>query len=38
MILFVVGLLWLVFEMFQARAVSGRRVVDEPVAYRQRRL
>jgi hypothetical protein len=37
MILFVVGLLWLVIEMFQARAVTGRRVVDEPVGYRERR-
>ena len=38
MILFIVGLAWLVIEMFQARAVGGRHVVDEPVGYRERRL
>jgi len=39
MILFIVGLAWLVIEMFQARsAVGDRRVVDEPVAYRERRF
>ncbi|HEV7805054.1 MAG TPA: DUF6458 family protein [Solirubrobacteraceae bacterium] len=38
MILFVVGVLWLVIEIFQARAVGGRRVVEEPVTYRERRL
>ena len=38
MILFIVGLAWLVIEMFQARTVAGpRRVVEEPV-YRDRRL
>lgn len=37
MILFIVGLVWLVIEMFQARVVGGRRVIDEPVA-RERRL
>jgi membrane-bound ClpP family serine protease len=39
MILFIVGLAWLVIEMFQARTVAGprRTVVDEPV-YRDRRL
>jgi hypothetical protein len=39
-ILFVVGAVWLVVEMLQARAVTGRRdvVVDEPVAYRDRRI
>ena len=37
-ILFVVGAVWLVVEMIQARAVTGRRgdvVVEEP-AYRER--
>jgi tetrahydromethanopterin S-methyltransferase subunit E len=38
MILFLAGLVWLVIELFQARAVGGRRVVDEPVAYRERRM
>jgi hypothetical protein len=38
MILFIVGLVWLVIEMFQARALGGRRVVDDPVTYRERRL
>ncbi len=39
MILFVVGLAWLVIEMLQARTVAGprRAVVDEPVS-RDRRL
>jgi len=37
-ILFVVGVVWLVFEMIQARAVTSRHVVDEPVVYRDRRL
>jgi hypothetical protein len=38
MILFIVGALWLVIEMFQARSVATTRVVDEPLAYRDRRL
>jgi tetrahydromethanopterin S-methyltransferase subunit E len=38
MILFIAGLVWLAIELFQARAVGGRRVVDEPVAYRERRM
>ncbi|MDX6683251.1 MAG: hypothetical protein QOG94_3290 [Solirubrobacteraceae bacterium] len=38
MILFAVGVAWLVIEMFQARAVGGRRVVEEPVTYRERRM
>ncbi|MDX6678477.1 MAG: hypothetical protein QOE31_2529 [Solirubrobacteraceae bacterium] len=37
MILFIVGLAWLVIEMLQARTMAGPRVVDEPV-YRDRRL
>jgi hypothetical protein len=37
MILFIVGLAWLVIEMFQARAAAPARVVEEPV-YRERRL
>jgi|GEM_PF-2192710 len=37
-ILFVAGVVWLVFEIIQARAVTSRRVVDEPVAYRDRRF
>ncbi len=36
MILFIVGALWLVVEMLQART-TGRRVVEEPVVYRDRR-
>ena len=38
-ILFVVGAVWLVVEMLQARALTGRRdvVVDEPPVYRERR-
>jgi membrane-bound ClpP family serine protease len=36
MILFIVGLAWLVIEMFQARTVAGPPVVEEPV-YRERR-
>ncbi len=36
MILFIVGAVWLVVEMLQARTV-GRRVVEEPVVYRDRR-
>jgi len=37
MILFAVGVVWLVAEMIQARSVTRRRVVDEPVVYRERR-
>ncbi len=39
MILFVAGAIWLVVEMVQARTVGTReRVVEEPVAYRDRRI
>lgn len=43
MILFIVGLVWLVVELFQAHSVGrGRapreRVVEEPVTYRDPRL
>lgn len=39
MILFVVGIVWLVIEMLQARTVAGRgRVIEEPVTYRERRF
>jgi type IV secretory pathway VirB3-like protein len=39
MILFVVGVIWLVIEMIQARSVAaGPRVVEEPVTYRERRF
>ena len=39
MILFVVGVIWLVIEMIQARTVGvDRRVVEEPVTYRERRF
>jgi hypothetical protein len=34
-ILFVLGLVWLVFEMLQARAWPRRRAYAEPVAYEQ---
>lgn len=39
-ILFVVGAIWLVVEMIQSRTLTTRRtaVVDEPVAYRERRM
>ena len=40
-ILFVVGAIWLVVEMFQARAVAPRDravVAEEPVVYRERRF
>ncbi len=39
-ILFLVGAVWLVVEMIGARSYGARRdvVVDEPVAYRERRL
>lgn len=43
MILFVVGVIWLVVEMLQARSlgrggVARDHVVEEPVAYRDRRI
>jgi hypothetical protein len=39
MILFILGVVWLVVEMLQARTVGRDRVVvDEPVAYRDRRI
>ena len=38
MILFIVGVVWLVIEMIQARSVATTRVVDEPALYRERRL
>lgn len=38
-ILFIVGAAWLVIEMIQARSMTrGDVVVDEPVAYRDRRI
>lgn len=37
LILFLVGVVWLVFEMIQARTVARHGVVEEPV-YRDRRL
>ncbi len=37
-ILFIVGAIWLVVEMMQARSLTRHRVVDEPVVYRDRRL
>jgi len=38
-ILFLAGAVWLVVEMVQGRALTRRRVVDEPepVVYRERR-
>ncbi len=43
MILFVVGAIWLVVELIQARTLgrgpaAHERVVEEPVAYRDRRI
>lgn len=38
MILFVVGAVWLAFELIQSRSVGRRGVVEEPVAYRDRRI
>lgn len=39
MILFIVAAIWLVIEMMQARSMTrGDVVVDEPVAYRDRRI
>ncbi len=36
-ILFLVGAVWLVVELLQARTVGRRTVVEEPVLYRDRR-
>ncbi|MDX6691241.1 MAG: hypothetical protein QOG15_2698 [Solirubrobacteraceae bacterium] len=38
LILVLVGALWLVIEMFQARTLTRTRVAEEPVVYRDRRL
>lgn len=38
LILFLVGVVWLVVEMIQARSVTRHHPVDEPVRYRERRL
>ena len=38
LILFVVGVLWLIVELIQTRTATRRHVVDEPVAYRDRRI
>ncbi len=37
-ILFIVGAIWLVVEMIQARSLTRHPVVDEPGVYRDRRL
>ncbi|HWC25276.1 MAG TPA: DUF6458 family protein [Solirubrobacteraceae bacterium] len=37
-ILFVVGAIWLVVEMIQARSLTRGRVADEPVGYREERV
>ncbi len=37
-ILFLVGLVWLLVELVQARTVGRSTVVEEPVLYRDRRL
>ena len=37
-ILFIVGVAWLVIEMIQGRAYTRDRVVEEPVVYRDRRI
>ena len=37
LILFVVGVLWLVVEAIQARSTTRAAVVEEPVVYRERR-
>jgi hypothetical protein len=37
-ILFLVGAVWLVIEMIQARSLTRTAVVEEPVVYRDRRL
>jgi hypothetical protein len=36
MILFVVGAVWLVVELIQARTLARRGVAEEPVVYRDR--
>jgi len=38
MILFVLGVVWLVVEMVQARSMTRHAVVDEPVVHRDRRV
>ena len=38
LILFVVGVVWLVVELVQARTLARGRVVEEPVVYRDRRI
>jgi hypothetical protein len=38
LILFLVGVVWLIFEMIQARSATRGAVVDEPVAYREERV
>ncbi len=38
MILVIVGAVWLVVELIQARSVARPAVVEEPVVYRDRRL
>ncbi len=39
MILFIVGVAWLLIELFQARSMAPRRgVVEEPVGYRERNV
>ena len=37
-ILFLVGAVWLVVELIQSRSVGRTAVVEEPVAYRERRF
>jgi flagellar biogenesis protein FliO len=37
-ILFVVGAVWLVIEMIQARSLTRTAVVEEPVVYPDRRI
>jgi hypothetical protein len=37
MILFLVGAVWLVVELIQARTMPRDRIVEEPVVYRDRR-
>jgi hypothetical protein len=37
-ILFLVGLVWLLVELVQARTMGRSTVVEEPVLYRDRRL
>jgi len=38
MILVIVGVIWLVIELFQARTMTRSTVAEEPVVYRDRRL